>query len=117
MFRPSLLALVLGLVVLSNGHGQEPKKAATKPDDTKDAPKDAPAVKYKGILPMNWKKLGLSEAQVQDIYKVQGKYNSEIDKLEEKIAELKSTRDKEMKALLTPEQKKRLEDILLGRDK
>ncbi|HEY1191386.1 MAG TPA: hypothetical protein VGE74_27375, partial [Gemmata sp.] len=59
----------------------------------------------------------LSDSQVQDVYKVQGKYNDEIDKLEAKIKELKGTRDKEMKALLTPEQKKRLEDIQTGKDK
>lgn len=35
--------------------------------------------------------------------------------MEAKIKELKGARDKEMKAVLTPEQKKRLEEILLGK--
>jgi Spy/CpxP family protein refolding chaperone len=109
MFRASVFALIGGLVLLSGGFSQEPKK-----DDPK---KDDPAVKAKGMLPNNWKKLGLTDAQVQDVYKIQGKYNGEIDKLEAKIAELKATRDKELKTVLTPEQKKRLEEILIGKDK
>lgn len=80
-------------------------------------PKADPPAKVKGILPMNWGKIGLSDEQKQDIYKLQAKYGGEIDKLEAKIRELKSKRDAEMKGVLTPEQKKRLEDILLGKDK
>src|SRR5438093_483136 len=100
MFRASIFALIGGLFILSGGFTQEPKK-----DDPK---KDDPAVKVKGMLPANYKKLGLSDAQVQDIYKIQGKYGGEIEKLKAKIAELKATEEKETKAVLTPEQKKRL---------
>lgn len=82
-----------------------------------DVKKDDPVPKAKGFLPMNWGKLGLTDAQKQDVYTIQGKYNTEIDKLDAKIRELKAARDKEMKAVLTPEQKKRLEEILLGKDK
>jgi hypothetical protein len=113
MFRTSMLALIGGLMILSGGFSQDPKKD----DPKKDAKKDDTTPKAKGYLPPNWKKLGLTDAQVQDVYKIQGKYNSEIDKLEAKIAEMKATRDKELKMVLTPEQKKRLEDILLGKDK
>lgn len=69
------------------------------------------------MLPQNWGKIGLSDDQKQDIYKIQGKYNAEIDKLEAKIKELKGTRDKEMKGVLSPDQKKKLDDILTGKDK
>ena len=86
-------------------------------DTKKEGKKDDPPVKAKGFLPPNWGKLGLTDTQKQDVYTIQGKYNSEIDKLDAKIKELKATRDKEMKAVLTPEQKKRLEEILLGKDK
>lgn len=86
-------------------------------DAKKEVKKDDPVVKAKGVLPMNWGKLGLTDTQKQDVYTVQSKYNTEIDKLDAKIKELKATRDKEMKAVLTPEQKKRLEEILLGKDK
>jgi Spy/CpxP family protein refolding chaperone len=109
-----LLTLFAGMFVMSGGLvGQDPKKDDAKKVDKKDEP----PVKAKGVLPPNWKKIGLTDTQVQDIYKVQNKYNDEIDKLEAKIKELKTTRDKEMKAVLTPEQKKRLDDILTGKDK
>ena len=120
MFRVSSLALVVALVVLSGADlvGQDAKKDEKKTDETKKVDKkDESANKMKGVLPPNWKRIGLSEAQVQGVYKVQGKYNEEIDKLEAKIKELKLTRDKEMKALLTTDQKNRLDDILTGKDK
>ncbi|MBY0455928.1 MAG: hypothetical protein K2V38_01175 [Gemmataceae bacterium] len=124
MFRASLFALCAALLVLATGlNGQEPKKDDKKPDDKKVEKKDdkkdttKDEGKLKGTLPPNWKKLGLTEKQVQEVYKVQAKYRDEIDKLEAKIRELKAAREKEEKAVLTDEQKKRLEDILTGKDK
>ena len=120
MFRASMLGVLFaGLVVLSGGVvGQEPKKDDKKPEDPKKVDKkDDSPVKFKGTLPANWKKLGLTDTQVQEVYKLQGKYGDESSKLEAKIKELKATREKEEKAVLTPEQKKRLEDILTGKDK
>ena len=83
MFRASLLALITALVVLSGGLvGQDTKKDDKKLDTTtKVEKKDEPPVKVKGQLPPNWKKLGLTDDQVQRIYKVQNKYDDEIDKL------------------------------------
>ncbi len=111
MFRCFSLTLLTAMLVLSvGGFAQDPK--------AKDDPKKPdPVGKMKGRLPAHWSKLGLSEKQVQDVYKVQTKYGDEIDKLEAKIKELKAAKDKEEKAILTPDQKKRLEDILLGKDK
>ncbi len=106
MFRASMLAVLFaGLVVLSGGLvGQDPKK-------------DEPPVKVKGVLPANWKKIGLTDDQVQKIYKVQNKYDDEIEKLQAKIDVAKTDRTKEMKAVLTADQKKRLDDILTGKEK
>jgi Spy/CpxP family protein refolding chaperone len=119
-----LLALFSALLVLSAGSfGQDPKakedpkKSVDPKDKSSDPKKDEPAGKVKGQLPPNWKKIGLTDTQVQDIYKVQAKYRDEIAKLRAKIAELEATRDKEEKAILTPDQKKRLEEILLKKDK
>jgi hypothetical protein len=103
-----ILMLACGVFALSGGLlGQEAKK-----DEKKDPP-----VKAKGMLPPNWGRIGLSDDQKQTIYKIQGKYGEEIDKLEAKLKELRTTRDKEMKGVLTAEQKKRLEEILIGKDK
>jgi Spy/CpxP family protein refolding chaperone len=87
----------------------------TAQDAKKDAKKDDPAPKAKGFLPQNFGKLGLTDVQKQDVYNIQAKYNTKIDEYEAKIRELKSARDKEVKAVLTPDQKKRLEEILLGK--
>lgn len=109
MFRVCACLLFGAVLTLSSGvEGQEPKK---------EQKKDEPTAKYKGQLPANWKKLGLTDQQIQDVYKIQGKYNEEIDKLEAKIKEIKSAMDKERRTVLTAEQKKRLEEILLGKDK
>ncbi|MBM3982373.1 MAG: hypothetical protein FJ304_19315 [Planctomycetes bacterium] len=103
MFRAGSLALFTAMLVLAGGLvGQEKKD---------------PPVKVKGTLPANWGKLGLTETQVQDIYKIRNKAGEEISKLKAKIAEIEAARDKDSKAVLTAEQKKRLEDILTGKDK
>ena len=116
MSRFCLCALSGALLVLSGGlAGQDPKKEdpkAVKKDDTK---KDD--TKVKGMLPPNWGKLGLSDEQKQNIYKIQNKYSAEIQKLQEQIDELNATKTKEMRAVLTADQKKKLEEILLGKDK
>lgn len=118
MHRCGFLALFACLLVLSSGLvGQEKKEDPKKDDKKVDSKKEDPPAKLKGVLPPNWKKLGLTDAQVQDIYKVQNKYNEEISKLEAKIKELKAAREKEEKAILTPDQKKRLDEILTGKDK
>lgn len=117
MTRALLLALFGALLVFSVVSAEQPPKKDDPKAKVVEPKRDDPPMTVKGILPMNWGKLGLTDDQKQTIYKIQGKYNEEINKLEAKIKELKSTRDKEMKAVLTPEQKKRLEDILLGKDK
>jgi hypothetical protein len=105
------------MVLSTSLTAQDVKKQDAKAIKGQDPKGDEPPAKIKGVLPMNWGKIGLSEEQKQTIYRIQGKYGAEIDKLEAKIKELKATRDKEMKAVLTPEQKKRLEEILLGKEK
>jgi hypothetical protein len=110
MYRACVLALFTVLLVLSGGTVGQDAKSNEEPKKSVKEPKPG---RVKGMLPRNWGKLGLADSQVQNIYRIQNKYNEEIDKLQAKIAELKATRDKEMKDVLTPDQKKRLEDILL----
>jgi hypothetical protein len=102
MVRSCVLALLLGgMFVLAGGiSGQDPKK-------------DDPPAKIKGKLPAYWGKIGLTDSQKQDVYKIQAKYGTEIDKSKAKILELETTRDKEMKAVLTDDQKKALEAAVL----
>jgi hypothetical protein len=98
-----LFALLAACVFTAAGFAQEPKKDDPKKEDPKAV---------KGQLPTYWKMLGLSEDQVQKVYKVQAKYNEEIDTLEAKIKELKDKMSKERLEVLSAEQKKRLEEIL-----
>lgn len=46
---------------------------------------DDPPPRYKGQLPANWKKIGLSEAQTQSVYKIQTEHRQKIDKLKAEI--------------------------------
>lgn len=121
MLRLPTLALLGGLFMLSGGLvGQEAKKddpKAVKKDEPKAAKKDDAGAKVKGFLPQNWGKIGLSDDQKQEIYKIQAKHNAEIEKLEAQIREHKAARTKELNAVLSPDQKKRLEEVLLGKDK
>ena len=116
MPSPRVCLFLFGAAVLAGPlAGQDGKK---KDDPKKDDPKvkekeddKEPAPKYKGTLPANWKKLGLTDEQTKSIYKLQGKYGEKIDKLEEQIKELKSKLTKERYELLTSEQKKRLDEL------
>ena len=113
MYRAGVLALFTCLLVLSGGLVGQDKKD----DPKKDEKKTDSSVKVKGTLPSNWGKLGLTDTQVQEVYKIRNKHNDEIDRLKTKIKELETTRDKESKAVLTTDQTKRLDDILTGKDK
>jgi Spy/CpxP family protein refolding chaperone len=107
MFRLLALALVTAVLTHAGGSVAQDKK------DAKQEAKTDPAPKVKGVLPQNWGKIGLTDEQRQEVYNIQAKHNAEIEKLEVRIKEIKAARDKEMKAVLTAEQKKRLEEILL----
>jgi Spy/CpxP family protein refolding chaperone len=104
MTKLRLLVLSVGLLAIGTSGltGQDAKKES----------KDEPKTKAKGTLPANWRLLGLTDDQKQKVYAIDAKYDEEIDKLTAKIAELKEKRKKEQLAVLTTDQKKRLEDEL-----
>ena len=77
-------------------------------DDKK--PADPP--KVKGQLPAHFKQLGLSDKQIQQIYKIEADYRQQISVLEQKIDELKKARHLEVDDVLTDEQKTRLKELL-----
>lgn len=104
MSRVRLSAFLVGVFLLAGASvGQDKGK--------KDDPPKEPVTKYKGQLPQNWKKLGLTDDQTQKVYKINAKYNEQIDALEAKIAELKGKRDKERFEVLTDGQRKRLAEL------
>jgi hypothetical protein len=105
--RVSLGLGVLATVLLSGGFLLGDDK---KPDD-KAKPDDP---KVKGTLPPHFKSLGLTDKQVQDVYKVQASYKAKIDELEQKIKDLKAEEKVEREKILTDTQKTRLKELLLG---
>jgi Spy/CpxP family protein refolding chaperone len=103
MFRPRsvigvlTVALLVGWLLAADTKSGEEKKD--------------PDPKAKGQLRANWKKLGLSDDQVQKIYKVQGEYRGKIDVLEQKIKELREEQYAEELKVLTAAQKARLKEL------
>jgi hypothetical protein len=101
MRKLGFMTLAAAMIALAGtGVGQDPAK--------KEEPKKAEG-KAKGFLPPFWKDI-VSEDQKQKVYEIQAKYKKELDELRAKVKEVETKRDKEMLALLSPEQKKSLED-------
>lgn len=99
------LALALGTQLsVESTIGQE--KAASKPTPTKVAKKPA------GRLPAHYGKLGISSEQRSKIYGVQATYKKQIADLQKQIDGLKAKQDTEVQAVLTADQKKKLDEIL-----
>jgi TolA-binding protein len=100
MFRPravvGVFALAFLIVGLTHGQGTTDKKV-------------------KGTLPPNWAKLGLTDKQKQEVYKIQSDYADKIADLETKIKDLKDKSKTDMEKVLTKEQKERLKEILTGK--
>jgi len=111
MSRVAALLVLTALLITSVGVSQEKANPKKEEPAKKDEKKDQPVTKAKGTLPANWGKLGLTEDQKQKVYRVQNKYNDEIDVLELKIKEIKEKLAKERLEILTPEQKKRLREL------
>jgi hypothetical protein len=82
-------------------------------DDPKKSDADPPP-RYKGTLPANFKKIGLSAEQKTNIYKIQAVYGAKIDALTQKIAELKADERAEIDKVLTDAQKQMLRDLRTG---
>lgn len=105
MIRLGLGVTVLALALLVPGSAQEKK------DDRKP---DGPPVKLKGQLPPNFGKLGLSTEQKQKIYKAQAEFRAKRAELEKKLKQLKVEERAAYEKVLTPDQKKKLREILTG---
>ncbi|MGH7202795.1 MAG: hypothetical protein ACREJB_19470, partial [Planctomycetaceae bacterium] len=110
MSRLSPFVLAAGcllLFVAADSARTEPKAAslqiaqADPAADSAETKPAAPKKNYRGRLPNNYGKLGVSSVQRQTIYNIQGTYNEQIEALEMQIAELKKKRDEEVFNVLT----------------
>jgi hypothetical protein len=100
--------ILLGIIAIALVAG-----GTTLGQDKKDS-KDPP-VKYKGQLPQNWSKLGLTDTQKQAVYKTQNDYNAKIDPLRAQIRKLQEEEKAELFKVLTDAQRSRLKEILAGK--
>jgi hypothetical protein len=99
---------VVAVLFLAGGWllGEDPKKPAD--------PKDPVPVPVKGMLPANWKKLGLTDTQTREVYRIRAAYAAKIDVLKRQIAELVGEEKVELDKVLTDAQKARLKELKLG---
>lgn len=75
-----------------------------------DEPK--PQAKLRGTLPPNFRLLGLTEEQKQQIYRIQNDYDAKIAALEAQIKKLKTEERQAIEKVLTDAQRARLREIL-----
>lgn len=106
MFRIRFVAALLILGLVGFAASQEKDKDAKKPADK--------PTKLKGFLPANFKKLGLTDKQVQEVYRVQAEYKSKLDDLKAKMKQLQDAQREAVEKVLTDEQRKRLKEIRTG---
>lgn len=64
----------------------------------------------KASLPANFKQLGLTAKQKNEIYRIRAKYTVEVQELEQKIKDLKKQEKIAYERVLTPAQKARLQE-------
>ena len=70
--------------------------------------------KFRGRLPNNYGKVGISDTQRKTIYTIQAGYRKQLVALTQQIADLKSKQNEEIEAVLTPEQRDRLKTLRAG---
>ena len=87
------------------------KTTKTTPSATTETTPKTAAQKFRGRLPNNYGKLGLSAQQRDLIYAIQAKHHAEIEELEARLAAIKVQQADEIQAVLTPEQKTGLEGL------
>jgi hypothetical protein len=74
-------------------------------------PADPPA---RVSLPTHYKKLGLSDDQLQAVRKIRVEYGTKIAKLRQEIVEAQKEERTKLVQVLTPEQRARLRDLRAG---
>lgn len=105
MLRIRVAVMFVSLALLGAAYFQD-KDKGKKDDD--------PPAKLKGTLPQNYKKLGLTDKQVQEVYKIQADYKAKMDDLQKKLDKLRGERNEAYEKVLSAEQKKRLQEIKSG---
>ena len=70
-----------------------------------------PQARGKGQLPPNWNKLGLSDEQKEQVYKIQAEFQAKIEDLEAQLRKLRAMQGNELRKVLTDAQRQRLLEL------
>ena len=91
------------------------KSAADKTQKSESTKKKSESTKkkraFRGRLPNNYGKVGVTAVQRKQIYALQVGYKAQIDELRKKIKDLTAKRDAEVFAVLTDSQKEKLNKL------
>jgi hypothetical protein len=113
VFLAAMLVVSIGQSDDKEKSGGKPAAKVSKESAAKSADKGTAGAKEgKRRLPRYYGRLGLSEAQREKIYDVQSKYESDIDKVEKQLADLKSRQEADCRKVLNADQKKQLADAV-----
>jgi hypothetical protein len=73
-------------------------------------------LKHKGAIPQRWSKLGLSDKQKDEVYRLQDEHWNKLDPIREQIAILDAQLVKNRLGVLTEEQRKKLREMVAGKN-
>jgi hypothetical protein len=104
MSRHRLAAPILVVGLLTSGF----LVAQDKKGDSKEP------IVVRARLPANYNKLGLSDKQKKEVYKIRGKYAIKLEELQQQIAALRDQEKADVEKVLTEAQKLRLKEIQTG---
>jgi hypothetical protein len=105
MTRIHIGVTLLALVMLGAAYQEKDKDKEKKAEEPG---------KLKGTLPANFKKVGLSDEQVQKVYKIRIDYKAKMDDLKKQMDRLKADEKEALDKVLTPGQLKRLRELRTG---
>lgn len=106
-----ILAAFAGLVIGTQGA----LEFSSAQDSTETA---KPAAKRpRGRLPNYFGQVGISGTQREEIYKIQAAAQGEIAKLHDQIAKLEKKRDEDVRAVLTEDQLKKVDELVAAAKK
>ena len=105
----AVACVALSLLLSQGGYSQDKEEAPAK---TSKAEKKGKKAAAKGRLPANFAKLELKEEQKTKIYDIQAKFHADIEKLQAQLNDLKAKEHSEIAAVLTAEQKTKLEELI-----
>jgi len=103
-----LMVLMLVIGIVSEG------RAAKDADAPEKAATQAKRTRPKGRLPAYYAAV-VNERQRETIYAIQAEYQIKIEPLENQLKQLKQERDEKLAAVLTPEQRKIVEETAAAR--